>query len=93
MPRRGRRRLCGNPALPVISLKINGKPVELEGPTPLVAYLEALGVSPRSVAVEHNGVIIERDSFATTTLEDGDLVEIVRMVGGGGSGEGLNRKS
>jgi len=40
-------------------------------------------VSPRAVAVEHNGVIIERDEYARTTLGEGDAVEIVRMVGGG----------
>ena len=49
----------------------------------LPAYLEKLGVSPRSVAVEHNGVIIERSVYDGVTLEDGDVVEIVRMVGGG----------
>jgi sulfur carrier protein len=67
----------------VIALQVNGKPIELEGPTPLTAYLERLGVSPRAVAVEHNGKIIERDAYARTTLQDGDVMEIVRMVGGG----------
>lgn len=67
----------------MIALQINGKRVELAQPTRLLAYLESLGVDPRAVAVEHNGVIIERDSFANTVLEEGDLVEIVRMVGGG----------
>jgi thiamine biosynthesis protein ThiS len=77
----------------VIALLINGKRVELEGQTPLLDYLEELGVSPRTVAVEHNGVIIERDAYATTILGHGDAVEIVRMVGGGllparGAGQG-----
>jgi sulfur carrier protein len=67
----------------MIVLRINGKEVELEGPTPLLAYLEKLGVNPRAVAVEHNGVIIERDRYASTTLNESDVVEIVRMVGGG----------
>jgi thiamine biosynthesis protein ThiS len=67
----------------VIALKINGKPVLLDGPTSVLAYLERLAVSPRSVAVEHNGAIIERDAYASTTLGDGDVLEIVRMVGGG----------
>jgi sulfur carrier protein len=70
----------------MIALQINGKRVELEASTPLLTYLESLGVSARAVAVEHNGVIIERDAFPTTTLGDGDTVEIVRMVGGGASG-------
>ena len=67
----------------MIELIINGKRVELEQPTPLLSYLEKLGVNPRAVAVEHNGEIIERAAFASTTLREGDKVEIVRMVGGG----------
>jgi len=67
----------------VISLQINGKPVELSAPTPLMSYLEQLGVNERTVAVEHNGEIIPRTSFTRVTLREGDRVEIVRMVGGG----------
>ncbi|HXN90586.1 MAG TPA: sulfur carrier protein ThiS [Candidatus Sulfotelmatobacter sp.] len=67
----------------MIALQINGKRVELEGPTPLLEYLEQLGVNPRAVAVEHNGEIIERAAFESAVLSDGDQVEIVRMVGGG----------
>jgi thiamine biosynthesis protein ThiS len=69
----------------VIALQVNGKRIELDEPTLLTAYLEMLGVSPRAVAVEHNSMILERDAYATTTLRDGDVVEIVRMVGGGSS--------
>ena len=67
----------------MIVLQVNGKEVELDGPITVLAYIEKLGVSPRAVAVEHNGTIIERDAYATTTLREGDAVEIVRMVGGG----------
>ena len=67
----------------MITLRVNGKEVELNGPMRLVDYLEKLGASPRAVAVEHNGNIIDRDAYATTLLADGDVVEIVRMVGGG----------
>jgi thiamine biosynthesis protein ThiS len=67
----------------VIALRVNGKTVELERPTPLLDYIAKLGVDPRAVAVEHNGVILEREAFARTVLDDSDVVEIVRMVGGG----------
>jgi sulfur carrier protein len=67
----------------MITLQVNGKQVELEAPTPLVLYIEKLGVNPRTVAVEHNGEIIQRDRFASVVLQEGDRVEIVRMVGGG----------
>jgi thiamine biosynthesis protein ThiS len=67
----------------LITLQVNGKTVELERATPLLAYIEKLGVNPRAIAVEHNGTIVERAAYETVTLKDGDTVEIVRMVGGG----------
>ncbi len=67
----------------MIALQVNGRRVELDGPIPLLAYLEQLGVNPRAVAVEHNGTVIERAAYGDARLDDGDVVEIVRMVGGG----------
>lgn len=67
----------------MIALQVNGKRVELEEPARLLDYLERLGVNPRAVAVELNGVILERAAFEHAVLGEGDVVEIVRMVGGG----------
>jgi len=67
----------------MIAGQVNGRRVELDGPTALLTYLEKLGVSARAVAVELNGEIIERSAYADAKLDDGDVVEIVRMVGGG----------
>jgi thiamine biosynthesis protein ThiS len=67
----------------VIRLRINGRDVELDEPTGLGDYLASLGVDPRAVAVELNERILDRSEFAGTTLAEGDVVEIVRMVGGG----------
>jgi sulfur carrier protein len=66
-----------------IELQINGRAVRLDGDTELVRYLDLIGVEPRAVAVELNGVILERAQFSQTVLRGGDQVEIVRMVGGG----------
>ena len=57
--------------------------MELAGPVPLLDYLAQLGVDPRAVAVELNQRILERSEFAAARLGEGDVVEIVRMVGGG----------
>lgn len=67
----------------MVRLRVNGKPVVLERPTPLLDYVRSLGVDARAIAVEVNGEILERDACADCTLADGDVVEIVRMVGGG----------
>ena len=74
----------------MITLQVNGKPIELDRPTPLLAYIETLGVDPRAVAVEHNGMILERAAYESITLNEGDTVEIVRMVGGGCSRPACN---
>jgi sulfur carrier protein len=64
-------------------LQINGKQVELEGPTSLLDYVSQVGADPRAIAVEVNGEILPRETYGDCTLRDGDVVEIVRMVGGG----------
>lgn len=67
----------------MIALQVNGKRVELDEAMPLLDYIERLGVDPRAVAVEHNGEILQREQYTSVELRDGDVVEIVRMVGGG----------
>lgn len=67
----------------MIALQVNGKRVELDEAMPLLEYIERLGVDPRAVAVEHNGEILQREQYTSVELRDGDVVEIVRMVGGG----------
>jgi len=67
----------------MIRLLVNGREVKLDGPTRLTDYLGQLGVDSRAVAVELNERILERSEYAAAVLEAGDVVEIVRMVGGG----------
>lgn len=69
-----------------MKLTVNGKPVELAGPTRLLDYLARLGVNPRAVAVEVNARILDRAEFDAAELREGDVVEVVRMVGGGSAG-------
>lgn len=77
----------------MIALQVNGRPVELAAPTPLLDYLHGLGIDARAVAVEVNGEILQREGYAARTLQDGDVVEIVRMVGGGRSTADQRRTS
>jgi thiamine biosynthesis protein ThiS len=67
----------------VITLTVNGKPRELEDEAELVGFLTALGVDARAIAVAHNGEVVPRDRYPQVRLRDGDVLEIVRMVGGG----------
>ncbi len=67
----------------MIALTVNGKRMELEGETDLVGFFSALEVDARAVAVARNGEVVPRDRYAEVRLRDGDVLEIVRMVGGG----------
>ncbi|MDA0988861.1 MAG: sulfur carrier protein ThiS [Chloroflexi bacterium] len=67
----------------MITLTINGRSRELEGPTRLLDFLESSGVNLQFVAVARNGEVVDRESFPKIVLGEGDEVEIVRPVGGG----------
>ena len=67
----------------MITVTINGKQVDFPAEQTVSQYLEARGLAGRSLAVAVNGVVLRREEFASTSLSDGDRVEIVRPVGGG----------
>ena len=63
---------------------LNGQRRELEsGARDLARLVHELGLEGKRIAVERNGEIVPRSRYASTTLEDGDRLEIVGAVGGG----------
>ena len=66
-----------------MTIRLNGEPYEIAGPVTLSALLESLDIDARRVAVEYNLVVINRDAYPTTALNEMDEVEIVNFVGGG----------
>jgi len=67
----------------MIEITVNGSSSELERPMSITAFLEMKGFGGRSVAVAINSVVVRRTEFDGTLIDDGDVVEIVRPVGGG----------
>ena len=66
-----------------MKITINGEPQNVDGPIPLAALLTHLNVDSRRVAVEHNLVVVKRERYEATMVNDGDEIEIVNFVGGG----------
>ena len=66
-----------------MQITLNGEAHELAKSLTVAALLAQLDIDPRRVAVEHNLVVLKRDTFATTMVREGDAVEIVNFVGGG----------
>lgn len=66
-----------------MQLMINGEQRTVEHSDTVARLLTELRLDPRAVVVELNRVIIRRPALASTTLAEGDSVEIVHFVGGG----------
>ncbi len=67
----------------MISVIVNGEARAIPGGSSLAAMLQAIGLDPRKVAVEHNLEVIPRSTFADVEVIEGDKFEIVHFVGGG----------
>ena len=67
----------------MVSILVNGEKRELADGVSVADLVGALGVRPEIVAVEVNKKLVLRARRATTTLKDGDQVELVTLVGGG----------
>jgi sulfur carrier protein len=67
----------------MVGLTVNGKPVEIEREMPLPEFLSLRQIDARHVAVACNGEVVDRTLYHTVVMRSGDVIEIVRMVGGG----------
>lgn len=67
----------------MITVSINGAARQLHDPTHIAALIEEMGLTGKRIALERNGEIVPRSSYATQQLADGDKLEVVVAVGGG----------
>ncbi len=66
-----------------ISVTLNGAPREFPAPLTFEQLLHELALEGKRLAVERNGEIVPRSTFAAERLADGDRIEVVIAVGGG----------
>lgn len=71
------------PYPPPVTIIANGKPIAAATPSTIESFLVTQGLLPKSVVVEHNGEAVAPSEFPDRTLQDGDRLEIVRIVAGG----------
>ena len=64
-------------------ITLNGKPHDLAGTPTIVELIDTLSVKANQVAVAVNGEVVTRHEWPQTRVRDGDVVEVVRAVGGG----------
>lgn len=66
-----------------MKIKLNGKIEDVTQAT-VLELLIARKIEPQMVSVEHNLKILDRDQFASTALTEGDSIEFLFYMGGGG---------
>jgi sulfur carrier protein len=66
-----------------MEIRVNGETKRWDRSVTVRDLLEALGVRPERVVVERNLKIVPRERMAEEMVEDGDSIEIIRLVGGG----------
>ncbi|MCC5834973.1 MAG: sulfur carrier protein ThiS [Opitutales bacterium] len=67
----------------MIQIIANGEHHSVEAETPLPTFVESVGLTLDKVVVEHNGQALTRAEAKTIQLQEGDRLEIVRIVAGG----------
>ncbi|MDR2676527.1 MAG: sulfur carrier protein ThiS [Endomicrobium sp.] len=67
----------------MITIKVNGKNKEIEENESLSNFLKTNGINFDEVTIEHNFKIVDFINIANIILKKGDVLEILRFVGGG----------
>jgi sulfur carrier protein len=71
-------------SIQLIQITINGNPKTFDADiNTLAALVEKLGLVGKRLAIERNGEIVPKSTFAEVLLQTGDKLEIVGAVGGG----------
>jgi len=65
-----------------MNLHLNGKELGVDARN-VEALVAELGLPLAAALVEHNGTALLRSEWLKTQLQDGDRLEIIRMVAGG----------
>lgn len=66
-----------------MTLRLNGEPREIARARNVAELIAELDLPAAMLLVEHNGEALRRSEWSERTLEEGDCVEVVRIVAGG----------
>ena len=66
-----------------MKITCNGETKEITPNTTLVNFIKEMELNPDTVVAECDGRIINRDEYDYLVLQDGNVLELIRFVGGG----------
>jgi thiamine biosynthesis protein ThiS len=66
-----------------VTIRLNGETVAVDSDTTIAGLLAAKKIDPDTVVVERNRVILDKEAYGATAIDQHDEIEILRFVGGG----------
>lgn len=66
-----------------MNIILNGKPCIIENSDNLLNILKDLNINPQNLVAEINGEIVTAKEFENKIINENDVIELVKFVGGG----------
>lgn len=66
-----------------IKVKINGKDIELKNSMTISDMILERQIAGSMFVIERNKKVVAKDKYLETSVDDGDVIEIVGFFGGG----------
>lgn len=62
---------------------INGEMRQFTESKTITGLVDDLGLEPKMVLIEHNGIALHRSEWSACILSEGDRIEILQVAAGG----------
>ena len=66
-----------------MKILINGETRQFEESKTVTGLVDDLGLEPKMILIEHNGIALHRSEWPTGILSEGDRIEILQVAAGG----------
>lgn len=66
-----------------MNILINGETRQFEESKTITLLVDDLGLEPKMILIEHNGIALHRSEWSACILSEGDRIEILQVAAGG----------
>ena len=66
-----------------MNILINGETRQFEESKTITGLVDDLGLEPKMILIEHNGIALHRSEWSACILSEGDRIEILQVAAGG----------
>ena len=64
-------------------IQLNGKKISIKPKSTIYELLKKFKLNNKKIAIEHNGIIIQKSNYKKKYLKNKDKLEVVHFIGGG----------